>query len=137
MGRRLRQSGGNIVIFPKNYTMENSDFYTNWKKDAINKREEFVLQKLNSLEELDKELKKHQIIQIIKANWLREKYTKRLYIVTLIWSFIVIVFTFLQSIGCIRLDNTVLIVFITSTTLNVFAFFLLVIKYLFPNRVNS
>jgi hypothetical protein len=65
---------------------------------------------------------------------LRVPYIDRLYWLTVIWLLIVIIFLSLQAtVKKFNLSDSVLIAFITSTTVSVIGLFVLVGKWLFPS----
>ena len=62
---------------------------------------------------------------------LRTKYTRNIFYFTCSWVLIVMIFVYLDGVGYINISDTIVVTLITSTTLNVFGFFTLVLKYLF------
>jgi hypothetical protein len=100
--------------------------------------------------DLDRELKiedirtRKEFTQLLKQNREeRKKYAHHIFILTCIWAtliFTILIANGIKSINSkkffeFELSDKVLITLITSTTLNFFGFFLLVVKYLF--RVDS
>lgn len=65
---------------------------------------------------------------------LRKKYAYRIFVMVCIWLFIILTITCFQAIGCFHLSDAVLITLISTTTANVAAYFLGVIRYLFPKK---
>lgn len=66
---------------------------------------------------------------------IRKPYIKGLFILTVVWLAIVIIFLFLQATAknFFSLSDTVLVAFITSTTVSVIGLFVIVGKWLFPS----
>lgn len=70
----------------------------------------------------------------------RKSYASKLYWLVLIWLTLIITIVILQGLELsnvilsFHLDNTVLVTLITTTTANVAAFFLVVVRYLFRPR---
>lgn len=65
---------------------------------------------------------------------LRKKYAGKLFWMICVWLTLIIGILVFQGVRIIHLSNSVLITLITTTTANVAAFFLVVTKYLFPNK---
>jgi hypothetical protein len=75
----------------------------------------------------------------------RKSYARRIFVFTLVWGFLI----FLVIFSCatkkfivwfnvgFELSDKVIITLITSTTINFFVFFLLVVKYLFNTEANK
>jgi hypothetical protein len=73
--------------------------------------------------------------QILKENKeARKKYAYRTFILTCSWSVFLICVIFLCGYEKMKLSDKVIITLITSTTVNFFGFFLLVMKYLFDTN---
>lgn len=84
----------------------------------------------------EEELKTAQHLNQILADnsVLRAKYAKKIFNLTLAWTFGIFLVVLLQGFNNYDhyyLSDKVLITLITSTTINLFGFFLLVVKYLF------
>lgn len=67
----------------------------------------------------------------------RKKYAKHIFTLTCLWAILIFVILFFQGFKLTSLSDTVLVTLITSTTLNFFGFFLLVIKYLFNTETKK
>jgi len=65
---------------------------------------------------------------------LRKIYAMRLFVLLCIWLGLILAIIILQGFQIIKLADSVLITLITTTTANVAAYFLVVTKYLFPNK---
>jgi hypothetical protein len=82
-------------------------------------------------------LKKEVLASLQQNNRDRFIFARYTFIITCVWIFIVISIVFLNGLRypdgspVLQLSDPVLIALITTTTLNVFGFFLLVIKFLF------
>lgn len=74
---------------------------------------------------------REKVHQMAKINHLREKYTSKLFILTVSWVFLIIAITVTDGLRWIELGSSELIALITTTTINVLVFFVLVVKYLF------
>ena len=81
------------------------------------------------LEEL-KTLKEYNVT-LAQNNAERKKYAGWIFFFTCIWATLIFVILFLHGFKKMFLSDKVLITLITSTTINSFGFFLLVVKYLF------
>lgn len=67
-------------------------------------------------------------------NRLRRKYAYYIFVFTCLWTSLIFLILILQGFNtfeCFYLSNNVLITLITTTTINVFGFFVLVVKFLF------
>lgn len=91
--------------------------------------------------ELDRELKTEKINtwrqynETLKQNGIeRKKYAKYIFSLTCIWAGLIFILIFMQGFGWMGLSDKVIIVLISSTTINFFGFFLLVTKYLFNSK---
>ena len=102
---------------PNEETREEEEYYN---KDIV---------KDIKLEEL-KTLKQHNAI-LEQNKEERKKYAKHIFILTCIWAALIFVVIFFVGFSLINLSDKVLITLISSTTINFFGFFLLVVKYLF------
>lgn len=92
--------------------------------------EQIELEKLKTLKEYNKTLAQN--------NNERKKYGGWIFLLTCVWAFLIFVIMFLQGFKIMFLSEKVLITLITSTTINFFGFFLLVVKYLFnTNRTQD
>jgi|SRR6266496_2366992 len=84
---------------------------------------------------LEGELQKEQLNTLKQNNAERKKYAKNIFWFTIGWAIaIIIVVIFSGWDNCyfhLKFSDAVLITLITTTTVNFFGFFLLVIKYLF------
>ncbi|MDR3705343.1 MAG: hypothetical protein P4L28_05490 [Paludibacteraceae bacterium] len=64
----------------------------------------------------------------------RKKYARLTFILTCSWSIFLVLTIFLLGLKILTLSDTVIVTLITSTTINFFGFFLLVMQYLFPKE---
>ncbi len=64
-------------------------------------------------------------------NGERKKYARLIFLFTCLWAAMIFVILFLAGFKEVTLSDTVLVALITTTTVNFFGFFLLVVKYLF------
>ena len=69
--------------------------------------------------------------RMIINNRERVKYAKMTFILTSFWIAIVLCIVYLSGRNYLNLSDTVIVTLITTTTVNVFGFFFLVMKYLF------
>ena len=81
-------------------------------------------------------LKKEVLASLQQNNRERVKYAKWTFVLTFCWIFVVMGLVFLNGYHpkngkLLELSDSVIITLITTTTINVFGFFLLVIKFLF------
>jgi len=122
-----------------------SDLLSNIK-DAVTSDENPDYTALNAEQsyvdkELDRDLKREDIKTRKEHNNLleqnrveRKKYARHIFIFTCIWAtliFLIVIASGLKKYSGFELSDKVLITLITSTTVNFFGFFLLVVKYLF------
>jgi hypothetical protein len=90
------------------------------------------------IEQLDEagislEIKRERLKALIQANKFRGKYEQVLFGISVIWLGIMLTIVVKQGNGTIHLADSVLITFISTTTVNVLAFFVLVVKYFFSS----
>ncbi|PUZ29126.1 hypothetical protein DCC81_06585 [Chitinophaga parva] len=64
-------------------------------------------------------------------NGQRKIYARLIFVFTCLWAAVIFVMLFLAGFKRLELSDTVLVALITTTTINFFGFFLLVVKYLF------
>lgn len=83
------------------------------------------------IKELNAEFTKAQLIRLIDDNKARKTFSQRLFFITVLWMFIVLVIVIQCGRKAIVLSDGVLIALITTTTANVFGFFYVVVNYLF------
>jgi hypothetical protein len=81
--------------------------------------------------ELNLEIKREQLRSLKHSNNFREEYGVVLFGITVIWILIMLIIVILHSFKLLHLPDSVLITFISTTTVNVLAFFVLVVKYFF------
>lgn len=81
------------------------------------------LEKLTRRKEFNKTLAQN--------NEERKKYAKYTFTLTCVWAVLIFVIIFFVGFNIISIPDSVLIALITTTTINFFGFFVLVIKYLF------
>jgi hypothetical protein len=80
---------------------------------------------------LDNRKKRAELATIHQNLQERKRYAENIFILICIWLAVVLSIVILVGAGCIKLDDSVLITLISTTTANVTAFFVLVVKYLF------
>jgi hypothetical protein len=83
------------------------------------------------VEELNAEFTRAQLKRLIDDNKARKMFSQRLFFITVLWMFIVLVIVIQCGRKVITLSDGVLIALITTTTANVFGFFYVVVNYLF------
>lgn len=100
-------------------------------KDIYTKNlDEFEVQKIQKLKLKNTELENN--------NSERKRYALWIFILTCAWAFLIFLIIFLQGFGTVvtfKITDSVMITLITSTTINFFGFFLLVIRYLFATKL--
>lgn len=64
----------------------------------------------------------------------RKRYAWYIFILIVSWFIIILAIVFLSGMGFMEVSDTILVTLITTTTINIAAFFLGVVKYLFPNN---
>ena len=97
--------------------------------------ERFVNQELERqirLEELKTLQEKNRTLA--QNNEERKRYAKYIFGLTSVWAILIFVILFCVGFKKIYISDTVVITLITSTTINFFVFFVLVIKYLFNTK---
>ena len=86
---------------------------------------------LEVYEKAEKEAKLKSLIQDIEE---RKKYAWWIFWVLVVWLFAILVIIILVGTHTLELSDTVIVSLITTTTINVAGFFLIVTKYLFPDH---
>lgn len=94
-----------------------------------NVERQIQLERLKTIKEYNRTLSQN--------NEERKKYAGSIFKLTCTWAFLIFVIIFLQGFKIMFLSDKVLITLITSTTINFFGFFLLVVKYLFNTAPNK
>jgi hypothetical protein len=91
---------------------------------------------LSLSEEIDYELKlkEAQLESYQQDVKERKRYAFWIFFMVAIWLLLILLIIFLVGLGIMTLSDAVVISLITSTTINVAAFFLVVTKYLFPSN---
>ena len=84
------------------------------------------LEELKTLQEKNRTLAQN--------NEERKRYAKYIFGLTSVWAILIFVILFCVGFKKIYISDTVVITLITSTTINFFVFFVLVIKYLFNTK---
>jgi hypothetical protein len=87
-----------------------------------------------STDEVELEIKRQQLHEIKHQNHLRLYFTKPIFWISIGWIFVIIIITILNGCNILHLKSPELVALITTTTINVFAFFIIVVKYIFPNK---
>jgi hypothetical protein len=107
---------------PDEKTLDENEYYS--QKVVI----EIQLEKLKTL--------RHHNAILEQNREERKKYARHIFSLTCIWAFLIFIFLFFVGFSLIKISDKVLITLITSTTVNFFGFFLLVVKYLFNTSDN-
>ncbi len=81
--------------------------------------------------QLEFQIRSEHLTTLRANNEARVRYARRTFYLTCLWIVVVMSIVILNGVNLIHLSDTVLVTLITTTTINVFGFFLLVIKYLF------
>lgn len=86
--------------------------------------------------ELDRDLKRIYIETLKQNNNERKKYARHIFIVTCFWTAIIFAILILNGLKAWKfyLSDALLITLISTTTVNLIAFFLLVTQYLFNTK---
>ncbi len=105
---------------------------------VLEEKRELQEGKIHELEKQSLELQmlKAQIRKFEDDNTGRREFSRSIFTVTVIWMFLVLMIVIQCANGKWRLDNSVLIALITTTTANVIGIFIIVANYLF-NRAKS
>ncbi|SFW13309.1 hypothetical protein [Chitinophaga sancti] len=61
----------------------------------------------------------------------RKKYAGWIFVLTCIWAFLIFVLIFCVGLSFMTISDSIIVTLISSTTINFFGFFFLVVKYLF------
>jgi len=72
-----------------------------------------------------------EVTRLQGENTSRQQLTNQIFVVTVLWIFMIIIIVVACGSGHLKLSDSVLITLITTTTLNVFGFMVIVVKYLF------
>lgn len=86
---------------------------------------------------LNREFKREQLATLKQNNTERKRYARNIFFFTVGWAIAIIAIVLFcgWEFHSFKLSDTVLVTLITTTTVNFFGFFLLVVKYLFnPNK---
>ena len=84
---------------------------------------EVRLEELRTLQEFNKALAQN--------NAERKIYAKLIFVITCVWTAAIFVIIFLVGFRKMTISDTIVVTLISSTTVNFFGFFYLVVKYLF------
>lgn len=88
--------------------------------------------------QLERDIRREYLITLRNNNLARMNYARKTFVLTVIWIIVVLAIVLFNGFDRVHLSDTVLVTLISTTTINVFAFFLLVIKYLFhPPKVDK
>ncbi len=90
-----------------------------------------------SLPELEVEIKRQEALKLLKLNFLIETYHSKLFCLTISWIVLILIIIICAGFKCLDYDNSVLIALITTTTVNVFVFFVLVVRYIFQQPIKN
>lgn len=88
-------------------------------------------------EEFNRELQKERLKRLRDDNEARKNFADRIFRVTVIWMFCILIVVVLCGVGWMAFTDTVLIALITTTTANVFGFFYVVVNYLFNKEKST
>jgi hypothetical protein len=88
---------------------------------------------IKNFKDLELELKRIELKERCALREFRAFYSNAIFWVTVLWVVAILVVTILCGKDILCLDNKVLIALISTTTVNVFAFFVLVVKYMFQS----
>ncbi|MCC9136955.1 hypothetical protein ACFSKU_05305 [Pontibacter silvestris] len=88
-------------------------------------------------EEFNRELQKERLKRLRDDNEARKNFADRIFRVTVIWMFCILVVVILGGMGKLIYSDAVLIALITTTTANVFGFFYVVVNYLFNKEKST
>lgn len=100
---------------------------------SANKSADSEVDNLIKIEELNE--KKNHNDNLKQARELRQGYATKVFWLTCSWTVAIFTVLILDGCGVLKLSEKVLITLITSTTINFFSFFYLVMRYLF--RANT
>lgn len=102
--------------------------------DSDDKSRRLAKIEIDTLEKKYEEVS-YKLVQLKFVDATRDKYVGRLFWLIVVWLFIVVVFVALTATlgGSFHLSDSVLIAFITSTTLGVLGLFVIVARWLFPS----
>ena len=92
---------------------------------SVNNESEYLDQ------QLERDIRRAHLITLRNNNVARMNYARKTFVLTVIWIVVVLAIKLFNGLHLLHLSDTVLVTLISTTTINVFAFFLLVIKYLF------
>jgi hypothetical protein len=70
----------------------------------------------------------------LQVRELRPVWARRLFITSVVWLLAVFGLLVAQGRGCVHLAESVLVAFITTTTANVLATLVVVVKFIFPDK---
>ena len=85
----------------------------------------------------DVEAIKQHVKELVETHDLRKAYLPRLFWMIVSWLIVVVLFVLAASIKWITLSDSVLIAFITSTTVSVLGLFIVAARWLFPQSGNK
>lgn len=88
---------------------------------------------------VERDIKLEYLRTLRQNNTERKKYAMYIYVLTCVWAALIFVILFLEGFGRtgFKLSDSLLITLVTTTTVNFFGFFLLVVKYLFNSDKQS
>jgi len=110
------------------------------RSQALVPEEVFVDENLDKAVQLEDVKARMEFNELLRQNRQeRKKYAHHIFTLTCVWTFVIFLIVMASSLKCINgieyfsfeISDKVLITLITSTTINFFGFFLLVVKYLF------
>jgi membrane-associated HD superfamily phosphohydrolase len=78
-----------------------------------------------------------EVTRLQGENMSRQQMTNQIFMVAVVWIFIIVIIVVACGSGHLKLSDSVLITLITTTTLNVFGFMVIVVKYLFNTNKSS
>lgn len=88
------------------------------------------------MDELDQEARKQSLVHVQDEHTQRIDFAKKIYWLSCIWLALVVAVVIASGISCLpfKLDNSVLITLLTTTTATVLGLFISVLNYLFSRR---
>ena len=86
---------------------------------------------VREVSDVEDEFSQAQLKRLLDDNKARKSFSQRLFVITILWMFIVLLIVIQCGRKTLILSDGVLIALITTTTANVFGFFYVVVNYLF------
>lgn len=105
-----------------------------FKSDIVAKSESKDGKAILEFQDFEKERKLLENQSIAQDIGERKKYAKWIFWMVCGWLIVILGIIIAVGLSGLKLTDTVIVSLITSTTINITAFFLAVTKYLFPNK---